>query len=250
MKTAALAIAIAVAATLAATACNTSDPSRGGGGATTADERVPPNSTFANPLDLDYRFALTEPARREAADPVITLFGDDYFLFASKSGGYWYSPDLRAWTLVVPEGLPIEAYAPAVMTLDGRLYFTAHKAEAIYTTDDPKAGRWRKVADLASYADPAFFVDDDGRVYLYHGSALNGSITAVELDPRHDFRVIGGPDTVMTANFAEHGWERSGEENLGAPRDGVFRPDPYVEGSWMTKHDGRYYLQYAAPGSI
>ena len=24
---------------------------------------------------------------------------------------------------------------------------------------------------------------------------------------------------------------------------------PYIEGAWMTKHDGRYYLQYAAPGT-
>jgi hypothetical protein len=29
-----------------------------------------------------------------------------------------------------------------------------------------------------------------------------------------------------------------------------FRIGPYVEGSWMTKHDGRYYLQYAAPGTV
>jgi hypothetical protein len=249
MKTATLAAVVA----LAATACRAPAPSPApvrAAAASTIDERVPPNSTFANPLDLDYRFALTEPGRREAADPVITLFGDDYYLFASKSGGYWYSPDLREWTLVVPEGLPLEDYAPAVMTLGGRLYFTAHKSKALFTTDDPKGGRWRKVADLDSYADPALFVDDDGRVFLYHGSALNGSIAVVELDPRHDFRVIGGPDTVMTANFADHGWERSGELNLGAPRDGVFRPDPYVEGSWMTKHDGRYYLQYAAPGTI
>jgi hypothetical protein len=29
-----------------------------------------------------------------------------------------------------------------------------------------------------------------------------------------------------------------------------FRIGPYVEGSWMTKHDGTYYLQYAAPGTV
>ena len=48
--------------------------------------RRPAPRTFANPLNLDYRFALDAPGRREAADPVIVLFGDDYFLFASKSG--------------------------------------------------------------------------------------------------------------------------------------------------------------------
>src|SRR5512136_2359810 len=47
--------------------------------------------TFANPINIDYRFMLDSPSRREAADPVIVLFGDDYYLFASKSGGYWHS---------------------------------------------------------------------------------------------------------------------------------------------------------------
>ena len=207
-------------------------------------------TTFANPLDLDYRFMPTGPSRREAADPLITLYHDDYYLFASKSGGYWYSPDMRDWTLVVPQGLPLEDYAPAVVTIDGRMYYTAHKSKAVFTTDDPKAGKWRKVGDLASYADPAFFLDDDGRLYLTFGSALNGGISIVELDPRHAFKVIAGPFVLMHADYADHGFERSGADNLGAMLNGVFRLGPYIEGSWMTKHAGVYYLQYAAPGTI
>jgi hypothetical protein len=55
----------------------------------------------------------------------------------------------------------------------------------------------------------------------------------------------------MHADYAEHGWERSGPDNLGAAgmREG-FRIAPYIEGAWMTKHDGTYYLQYSAPGTI
>jgi xylan 1,4-beta-xylosidase len=207
-------------------------------------------TTFANPIDIDYRFMPSGVSRREAADPLITLFGDDYYLFASKSGGYWYSPDMRDWTLVVPEGYPLEDYAPAVVTIGGRLYYTAHKAKGIFTTDDPKAGKWRKVADIGEYADPAFFLDDDGRLYLYFGSGLNGGISVVELDPRDSFKVISGPTKLMTANYLDHGWERSGEDNLGATMTEGFRIGPYVEGSWMTKHDGIYYLQYAAPGTV
>ena len=66
--------------------------------------------TFANPINIDYRFMPDSPSRREAADPVIVLFGDDYYLFASKSGGYWHSTDMIEWKFVKPEGLPIEAY--------------------------------------------------------------------------------------------------------------------------------------------
>jgi xylan 1,4-beta-xylosidase len=212
---------------------------------------IAPRSTFCNPIDIDYRFMVDTPSRREAADPVITLFNDEYYLFASKSGGYWHSHDLRDWKLVVPDGLPLEDYAPAVLVLGGRMYYTAHKSMALFTTDDPIVGKWRKVADLASYADPDLFLDDDGRVYLYHGSSLDGAISVVELDPNDGFKVIDGPREVMHADYADHGWERSGRDNLGAPgmREG-FRIAPYIEGSWMTKHDGTYYLQYAAPGTI
>jgi hypothetical protein len=232
---------------LALAACHA--PSAAPAPASLPNEAVAP-ATFANPLDLAYRFMPEGPSWRQAADPTMVRFRGDYYLFASKSGGYWWSPDMRAWTHVVPTGFDVEAYAPSVVELGGRLYYTAHKLGALYTTDDPKAGAWRKVADLASYADPDLFLDDDGRLFLYHGSALNGGIAVVELDPAHGFRVIAGPDTLMRADYADHGWERSGPDNLGAPMTEGFRIAPYVEGSWMTKHDGTYYLQYSAPGTV
>jgi len=40
-------------------------------------------NTFCNPLNLDYRFVTTEPSHRTAADPVITLYKNDYYLFSS-----------------------------------------------------------------------------------------------------------------------------------------------------------------------
>jgi hypothetical protein len=41
----------------------------------------------------------------------------------------------------------------------------------------------------------------------------------------------------------QHGWERFGQDH----RDTTIRP--FIEGAWMTKHAGRYYLQYGAPGT-
>src|SRR6476646_7020658 len=97
--------------------------------------------TFANPINIEYRFMTDLPSRREAADPVIVLFGDDYYLFASKSGGYWRSTDLVDWTLIQPTGLPLEAYAPAVMAYGDALYYTACDA-GLYRSRDPKGGQW------------------------------------------------------------------------------------------------------------
>jgi xylan 1,4-beta-xylosidase len=46
----------------------------------------------------------------------------------------------------------------------------------------------------------------------------------------------------------QHGWERFGQDHCACWGPG--RPSPsYMEGAWMTKVRGRYYLQYGAPGS-
>jgi hypothetical protein len=97
--------------------------------------------TFANPINIEYRFMTDLPSRREAADPAIVLFGSDYYLFASKSGGYWRSADLVDRTFVKPSGLPIEAYAPAVMAYDGVLYYSTCNI-GLYKTKDPKESKW------------------------------------------------------------------------------------------------------------
>ena len=39
------------------------------------------------------------------------------------------------------------------------------------------------------------------------------------------------------------------EENLRAMLMGVMGDRPFIEGAWMTKHNGKYYLQYAIPGT-
>ncbi len=204
--------------------------------------------TFANPINIEYRFMTDPPSRREAADPVIVLFGDDYYLFASKSGGYWHSTDMIDWEFVTPTGLPIEAYAPAVMAYDGALYYTANNI-GLYMTKDPKGGKWEFIGKPFNVGDPALFADDDGRVYLYYGLSYNGGISGMELDPKNQFKPIGEPFACIRANYAQHGWERRGEDNLGAPTGPRFQEGPWFEGGWMTKHAGTYYLQYAAPGT-
>ncbi|HTV42132.1 MAG TPA: family 43 glycosylhydrolase [Candidatus Sulfotelmatobacter sp.] len=198
--------------------------------------------TFCNPMDLDYRFQLDEPTRREAADPAVVLYRGEYWLFASKSGGYWHSPDFIHWVFVDGKNLPIEDYAPAPAVINGRLYYTAAGSQAIFRADDPWAGTWTKVGDLKSYGDPDLFQDDDGRVYMYYGCSPNGGIRVDELDPANGFKEIGKPVICLWCDRAHRGWEMPGDENNGTG-------DTWVEGAWMTKHDGKYYLQYAAPGT-
>ena len=63
--------------------------------------------TICNPLDLSYRFQLDNPSRREAADPTMYFFKDTYYLFASKSGGYWHSKDLINWKFIETIDIPV-----------------------------------------------------------------------------------------------------------------------------------------------
>ena len=69
-------------------------------GAIVPPEKIAPNSTFCNPLNIEYCFRPDRGTGREAADPLIVPFKGDYYLFPSKSAGYWWSPDLIHWNLV------------------------------------------------------------------------------------------------------------------------------------------------------
>jgi hypothetical protein len=207
-------------------------------------------ATFCNPLDLEYRFQLDQPSRREAADPTLVKCKGEYWLFASKSGGYWHSPDLLHWSFVEPKGLPIEDYAPAVEVMGERMLYTAFNTKALYATTDPLGGMWMKVARLADYPDPELFLDEDGRFYVYFGCSYNGPIQVVELDPNNQFKVVRGPQKCFPTDYAHHGFEVTGEENRGTPqKQGGPQMAPWTEGAWMTKHAGVYYLQYSTPGT-
>jgi hypothetical protein len=203
------------------------------------------NKTICNPLNLSYRFCLDKPSRREAADPAIVLFKDEYYLFASKSGGYWHSTDLVNWDFITSAELPFEDYAPAVVAIKDTLYFMASGSApvSIFKTSEPKSGKW-KVASAAfpiGITDPDLFLDDDGRLYFYYGCSNSNPIYAVELDPV-TLNPKSKPVECFNSNKDKYGWEQTGDYNNNTDR-------PWIEGSWMTKHNGKYYLQYAVPGT-
>ena len=127
-------------------------------------------TTYCNPMNLSYRFRPDLPSRREAADPMILLFQDKYFLFASKSGGYWVSDDLKDWKFLTNNVLPWEDYAPTVVAINNALYFLASGGKKIYKASDPIKGNWEHCGEIdSSVTDPCLFLDDDKKLYLYHG---------------------------------------------------------------------------------
>ena len=200
--------------------------------------------TYCNPVNLAYRFRPETPSRREAADPTMVVYKNEYWLFPSKSGGYWHSSDLVHWSFVEASGHPLENYAPTVMVYNGKLYLTAGGIPALYVTDNPLSGQWTKAADFGrAYGDPALFLDDDGRVYMYSGVSGKDVLHVSELDPHNGFKMMNDKAVPSSRDPQERGWEVPGDHNeLG-------QKNSWIEGSWMNKHDGKYYLQYAAPGT-
>jgi xylan 1,4-beta-xylosidase len=200
--------------------------------------------TFCNPLNISYRFTPDKPSRRAAADPVIVLFKDKYYLFATASGGYWYSTDLLKWEFVTTKDLPFEKDAPAAAVINGELYYLPLNSHIIYKATDPVAGKWEVYTSTFPLAigDPDLFQDTDGKVYMYYGCTNNDYLYAIQLDAKNELKPFGEPVKVLRGDPATRGWERPGDFNTMTTR-------PWTEAPWMTKHNGKYYYQYSAPGT-
>ncbi len=204
-----------------------------------------PAATYCNPLNLNYRFSYDSPAYREAADPVIHLFKGKYFLYASKSGGYWHSDDMVQWVFRPSVTLPTEDYAPTVETMNDTVFFIASRGKMkIYYNTNPLEDNWKVYNEKfpISMTDPALFKDDDGRVYFYYGCSNKEPLWGIELDPFKKLDTIGAPQVMIEHRYQEYGWEEPGETHSDGKKG-------WNEGCWMTKHNGKYYLQYAAPGT-
>jgi hypothetical protein len=214
--------------------------------------------TYCNPMNLDYGFTpipnFSEQGRHRAtADPVISFFKNQYYLFSTNQWGYWVSNDLVDWKFIPRKFLQPyhkvydELCAPATLTLGDSLLVigsTYEKNFTLWYSQHPQTDTWKEAvhAFTAGAWDPAFFEDDDKRVYLYHGSSNTYPMYGQEID-RNTLQPIGERHELIRLHDDIHGWERFGEY-----QDNTFLK-PFMEGAWMNKYKGKYYLQYGAPGT-
>ena len=209
-------------------------------------------TTYCNPLNLDYTYPFHNShlgkSYRSGADPAVVEFRGEYYMFVTRSWGYWHSKDLLNWDFITPEKWYFEGCnAPAAHNYkDSVLYVCGNPSGAmsILYTDNPKRGDWKAVPSvLHDLQDPALFIDDDERAYMYWGSSNRWPIRGKELDMKNKFLPIAKkPDSLLFLRPDIHGWERFGENHTSDIKS-------FIEGAWMTKHNGKYYLQYAAPGT-
>ena len=243
---------------------------------------------YCNPLNVEYRYQFNKnredgslQINREAADPSMILFKGKYYIFASMTLGVYVSDDMVKWEYHrLPTNLPLYDYAPDVRVIGDYVYFSASRRSEncdFYRTKDVINGPYEEFKGTFPFWDPHLF-EEDGRIYFYWGCSNVTPIYGVELDP-DDMTPIGEPKELIFGDNKIRGFERFGE-NHGASTDedeieskvqqmikrlgtkeedlspeqltmlrAYMSNDPYIEGPWMNKHNGKYYLQYACPGT-
>ena len=241
-------------------------------GTAASAQRTPPR-TFANPIDIDYRYNFEQQDQgisyRSGADPVIVVQRGRYYLFETLGDGYWESRDLGTWRHITPTRWPLtDVVAPSALTVRDTIYVmpsTTRPVPMLMLTQ-PSTGRveyynrtmpWLPNArdvEAKTLAKPdsvqpgpwdaqLFHDPDTERWFLYWNSSNAYPLHAIELDKTKHLAYEGTPKWLFGLDTVHHGWERFGRDH----RDSTITP--FIEGAWMTKHAGRYYLQYGAPGT-
>ena len=83
--------------------------------------------TLINPLNVRYQYQhYASQASREAADPTLIFFKGKYYLFASMSGGFYWSEDLLHWNWHENRKLTPFRYAPDARQI-GKWWITSTK---------------------------------------------------------------------------------------------------------------------------
>lgn len=239
-----------------------------------------PATTYCNPINIGYNYVVENHngipvSRRSTADPVIITYKGDYYLFATNQAGYFWSNDLSNWNFVYGsfqrKPSDDDQCAPSAWVVNDTLFYvgsTWKRDHPIWKTANPKSGRWTRHIEKAMLPtwDPAIFQDDDKKVYMYYGSSGKLPLMGVEVDyntwlpigNQSEYATLfqatevediqhpyGEIKAVVGLDPANNGWERFGPNN-------DMEPAPwgnFIEGAWMTKHNGKYYMQYGAPGT-
>lgn len=231
-----------------------------------ADEPMP-RTTYCNPISLpNYpigRFARNLPLGdtgpdwmwrlgykqqfRELADVAALWFEGKFYLYPSVDMA-WVSDDLGATWTHHPLNIRDVGYAPTIVRHQNRFLLMASNS-AVYSSASPlgpfaEVGKieLRRSGNLPDFIDPMLFSDSDQRLYYYWGCSPAGGIWGVELDRNAVTQVIGTPKELIPFDPVKFPWEAVGQWNQN-PHVG------WMEGAWMLKRGGRYYLTYNAGGT-
>ncbi len=184
---------------------------------------------------------------RELADPSGLWFDGKWYLYPSCDMAWVSADEGRTWQHH-PLNVRDIGYAPTIVQHRGRFLLMASDSD-IYAGTSP-IGPFATIGKLTPPAvpglpgqvDPMLFSDEDGRLFYYWGCTPNSGLWGVELDADDPTRVVGTPRELIPFRPDTYKWEHTGSSNQN-PNSG------WMEGSWMVKRKGRYYLTFSAGGT-
>ena len=180
----------------------------------------------------------------KGADPFVLLYDGTYYLYSTNSpDGFrvFTSNDMSAWE---DRGYCLRAedvmgdhwfWAPEVMERGGKFYmvYVAEEHLGIAVADSPLGPfvqKEKKWLNDCNEIDGHFFTDDDGVVYLYFVRFDDGNVLWCA---KMNEDMLSYDKSTATFLFrAEDEWET--------------RDCSVVEGAFVLKHNGKYYLTYSA----
>ena len=195
---------------------------------------------YCNPLPM-----VIGPGGNASGDITVIKEKGKYYMFCT-GGGAWISDDMLNWSFHRVEKVPV---APHVVKYNGSFYMCGNESP-VYKADNPlgpytSIGEWKNTPDVAGGWNGAFdvdiFIDDNNKPYLYYPGRGVSGIYVVPLDP-NDISKFAGPVKHLFGFNSNHVWERYGEMN-------EYTDVAWVEGPWLQKHNGIYYLEYSASGT-
>lgn len=201
------------------------------------------SSRYCNPLPM-----VSGGGASASGDVTVIRDNGKYYMYCT-GGGAWISDDLVNWTFQRVANVPV---APHVVKYNGAFYLCGNSENngSLFKADNPlgpftNIGDWKNTPDVAGGWNSAFdvdiFVDDDNKPYLYYPGRGVSGIFVVPLDP-DDLTKFAGPPKHLFAFNRDHLWERYGEMN-------EYTDVAWIEGPWLQKHNGTYYLEYSASGT-
>ncbi len=203
-------------------------------------------------------------------DPAPMVHGDRLYVYTGhdeKGADFFWMQEWRVYSTTdmvnwTDHGSPFaietfswgddRAWAPQCVERNGKFYFyvclhskiSGGMAIGVAVGDSPtgpfKDAIGKPLFENGSWdhIDPTVLVDDDGRAYIYWG---NPKVYYAELNED----MISLKTKVRTQEQTE---ESFGSPGMGQREKGKKYKDTYVEGPWLSKRNGKYYLLYAAGG--
>ncbi len=180
-----------------------------------------------------------------SGDVTVLEEGGKYYMCCT-GGGMWVSDNLLDWEFHAVEHIPV---APDLVKYNGRFYLTGN-SDHVFVADHPLGpytdlGLFKNTGPVEDGWNGGFdtkiFIDDDNQPYLFWpGRGISG-IYGVRLDP-DDLTSFAEKPTHLFGFNPMHAWERYGEMN-------EYPSVAWIEGPWIIKRNGIYYLEYSASGT-